>query len=172
MALWTDFREALRQPEYLHVLLNPLPVYGLAVGIIALIAAGLARSRPALILALALVAFTAAAAGPAAYFGHAGYDRVYSLSSAEAQAWLNWHRHLGERVVWLYYLAAALAGWAWAAVAARSRWRRLSLTLALASAVAALVGGSLLAFAGGKIRHDEFRDHPPPPWADTSSPDA
>ena len=29
----------LSQPEYIHVLINPLPVYGLAMGIIALIIA-------------------------------------------------------------------------------------------------------------------------------------
>ncbi|MEA3092433.1 MAG: hypothetical protein QOJ04_3775, partial [Caballeronia sp.] len=29
----------LRQPEYLHVLLNPIPVYGLAIALFGLIAA-------------------------------------------------------------------------------------------------------------------------------------
>ena len=37
----------LRQPEYLHVLINPLPVYGLAVGLIGLLVAICQRSRPA-----------------------------------------------------------------------------------------------------------------------------
>jgi len=27
--------------------------------------------------------------------------------------------------------------------------------------------GGLAAFAGGKIRHSEFRNGPPPAWADT-----
>ncbi len=34
-------------PDYLHVLLNPIPVYGLAMGIIALLVAFALRSRPA-----------------------------------------------------------------------------------------------------------------------------
>ncbi len=37
----------LRQPEYIHVLINPLPVYGLAMGLLGLIVAFFLRSRPA-----------------------------------------------------------------------------------------------------------------------------
>ena len=33
------FLKGLEQPEYIHVLINPLPVYGLAMGLIGLIAA-------------------------------------------------------------------------------------------------------------------------------------
>ena len=35
----------LRQPEYIHVLLNPVPVYGLAAGLIGLLVAICQRSR-------------------------------------------------------------------------------------------------------------------------------
>ena len=41
----------LRQPEYIHVLLNPLPVYGLLAGLIALLIAILLHSRAAKITA-------------------------------------------------------------------------------------------------------------------------
>ena len=40
-------------PEYVHVLLNPLPVYGLAIGVLALCAGLLARSRQLQLLASA-----------------------------------------------------------------------------------------------------------------------
>src|SRR5213082_456744 len=36
-----------RQPEYIHVLLNPLPVYGLLVGLIGLVLALILKSRRA-----------------------------------------------------------------------------------------------------------------------------
>ena len=39
------FLKGLEQPEYVHVLLNPLPVYGLALGLVALTIA-LALRRP------------------------------------------------------------------------------------------------------------------------------
>lgn len=38
--------QSLKQPEYVHVLLNPLPVYATALGVIALAVALLARSQP------------------------------------------------------------------------------------------------------------------------------
>ena len=47
--------EHLGKPEYIHVLLNPLPVYGLAVGVLGLIIALLSRTRAARVTALALV---------------------------------------------------------------------------------------------------------------------
>lgn len=45
----------LRQPEYLHVLLNPLPVYGLAIGLFGLIAAMYLGSRGGRLTALILI---------------------------------------------------------------------------------------------------------------------
>ena len=45
----------LRQPEYVHVLLNPLPVYGLLIAWIGLLIAFFSKSRRAQIVALVLV---------------------------------------------------------------------------------------------------------------------
>src|SRR5262245_22602291 len=45
----------LRQPEYIHVLLNPLPVYGLLVGLSGLVIALILKSRRAQIVTLLLV---------------------------------------------------------------------------------------------------------------------
>ena len=52
----------LGKPEYVHVLLNPLPNYGLAVGVVGLIIALLLRTRAARVTALALVMLSAASA--------------------------------------------------------------------------------------------------------------
>ena len=54
------FRQILKQPEYIHVLLNPLPLYGLSLGLIGLLIALLLRSRPAKIATLAIVLISAA----------------------------------------------------------------------------------------------------------------
>lgn len=59
----------LRQPEYVHVLLNPLPVYGLAVGLIGLLVAICLRSRAATVVALVAVFVSAAAAWPVYEYG-------------------------------------------------------------------------------------------------------
>ena len=50
----------LSKPEYVHVLLNPLPVYGLAVATLALVIALLLKTRAVRVTALALVILSAA----------------------------------------------------------------------------------------------------------------
>ena len=162
MSLWTQFLHELRQPEYVHVLLNPLPIYGLAAGFLSLVLAWVARSRAARAVALTLILLTALSAWPVAHFGHAAYDRVYAMSGTPAQQWLDWHAYLAERFVWVYYTVAALAAGALFCLWRAPRWQRLSLALTLAATVVALSLGGFLAFVGGKIRHSEFRDGPPP----------
>jgi hypothetical protein len=166
--LGTDFRAALGQPEYIHVLLNPLPIYGLAAGLFVLAFAWAAHSRSGQAIALVLIVLTAASAWPVAYFGHAAYDRVYSMSGGAAQKWLNWHENLADRIVWAYYAAAAVAAAALAALWKFPSLHRIALALTLAAGLVAMGFGAFLGFVGGKIRHSEFRNGPPPPWADTS----
>src|SRR5947208_13600980 len=69
-----------RQPEYIHVLLNPLPVYGLLVGLIGLVLALILKSRRAQIATLTLVMISAASAWPVYEFVQKGYDRVLSMT--------------------------------------------------------------------------------------------
>jgi len=132
------------------------------------LAALAARSRSAQTLALILILLASAAAWPAAHFGHSAYDRVYSMSGTQAQAWLNWHQNLAERAAWACYVTAALAAASVAGFAGVPRVRGLLASFTLLAAVIALVLGGFAAYAGGKIRHSEFRSAPPPAWADTS----
>jgi uncharacterized membrane protein len=162
VSLWTQFLHELRQPEYVHVLLNPLPIYGLAAGFLSLVLAWAARSRAAQAVALGLILLAALAAWPVAHFGREAYDRVYAMSGQPAQHWLDWHAYLAERIVWVHYAAAALAVGALLCLWRVPRWQRLSLALTLAATLVAIGLGGFLAFVGGKIRHSEFRDGPPP----------
>jgi hypothetical protein len=86
----------LSKPEYVHVLLNPLPVYGLAVGVFGLIIALLLRTRPGRVTALALVMVSAASAWPVYYYGEAGYDRVKTMVDEGGGKWLEEHMRRGE----------------------------------------------------------------------------
>ena len=169
--LWLDFISALKKPEYVHVLLNPLPVYGLAVGFLSLILALIGRSRGAQALALFIIFFSTLSAWPVAHFGDAAYDRVRAMSDDNAQKWLNWHVHLADRIVLVYYTTAAVAAAALAGLWKYPRLHRWTLPATAVLAVVALGLGGLLAFAGGKIRHSEFRSHPPPAWANTAPDD-
>ena len=81
----------LRQPEYLHVLINPLPIYGLAIAWIGLIIAFFLRSRRAQIATLIIVLICAASAWPVYEFGEQGYDRVLTMIDEDGKSWLDEH---------------------------------------------------------------------------------
>jgi len=153
----------LRQPEYIHVLLNPLPIYGLAMGLLALIIAFFLKSRRAQVVSLIIVFIAAGSAWPVYEFGEQGYDRVLSMADEPGQAWLEEHQDRAEALIYFFYALAILAA---AAVAVPIKWPRSAVLLAVAvilvGAVTLGIGG-YIAYAGGKIRHREFRNVPPPP---------
>jgi hypothetical protein len=153
----------LRQPEYIHVLLNPLPVYGLLVGWVGL-AIGLAlRSRRAQIATLTLVLLSSISAWPVYEFGEQGYDRVLSMTDEDGEAWLDEHMHRAEDLIWVFYVLAALSAFA---IAAPIKWPKSSVPLAVGVillSAATLGSGAYIAYAGGRVRHREFRNEPPPP---------
>ena len=53
MKFWNTLSEHLSRPEYVHVLINPLPVYGLAVALVALMIAMVSQNRVAVGIGLA-----------------------------------------------------------------------------------------------------------------------
>jgi len=157
------FLRGLRQPEYVHVLLNPLPVYGLLISWIALIAALISKSRRAHIVTLILVFIASIAAWPTLEFGEQGYDRVLAMTDDDGHAWLDEHQARAEKVIYIFYALAALSV---AAIFVPLRWPKSSVPLAIAVVLlgaAALGSGCYIAYAGGKVRHREFRNEPAPP---------
>jgi hypothetical protein len=157
------FIRGLRQPEYVHVLLNPLPVYGLLISWIALIAALISKNRRAHIVALILVFITSISAWPVFEFGQQGYDRVLAMTDEDGHAWLDEHEERAETLIWIFYAVAALSA---AAIIAPLRWPKSSVPLAVAVMLlgaTALGSGYYIGYAGGKIRHREFRNEPAPP---------
>jgi len=153
----------LRQPDYIHVLLNPLPVYGLLVAWVGLMIALVLRSRRAQIATLALVLISSVSAWPVYEFGQQGYDRVLSMTDEDGGAWLDEHMHRAEELIWIFYVLVALSA---IAIAAPIKWPRSSLPLALAVVLLGAVtlgSGAYIAYAGGRVRHREFRNEPAPP---------
>jgi hypothetical protein len=153
----------LRQPEYIHVLLNPLPVYGLLVGWVGLVIGLALRSRRAQIATLTLVLLSSISAWPVYEFGQQGYDRVLSMTDEAGEAWLDEHMHRAENLIWVFYALAALSAFA---IAAPIKWPKSSMPLAVAVILLGAVtlgSGAYIAYAGGRVRHREFRNEPPPP---------
>ena len=154
--------ERLNNPEYLHVLLNPLPVYGLAVGGLGLLIAIMSRSRAARVTALILVMMSGLSAWPVYHYGETAYNRIEPLADSDGVKWLDEHQRRGETLIYLFYVVAALSA---VAIGTEFRVRRAAVPLAVITlmlAVADLGIGGYIAYAGGRIRHKEFRYEPPP----------
>src|SRR5207248_7792996 len=152
----------LRQPEYIHVLINPLPVYGLAMAVLGLVIAFFLRSRPAQIATLIIVLIAAASAWPVYEFGQQAKDRVQSMEHEVRDAWLEEHQDRAEDLIWIFYALAVLSA---IALFAPVKWPRSATPLVIAVIVLGFVtlgAGGYIAYAGGKIRHREFRNVPPP----------
>src|SRR5438128_4862136 len=152
----------LSDPEYLHILINPMPVYGLAVGVLALTLALILRNQRVTIAALVLVFVTALSAWPTYHYGETAYDRVKAMSDPAGEQWLDEHMARGEKMIWLFYV---LAGVAAIGVGAVLKWPRTSFAITVGTLVlggATLGTGFYIAYAGGHVRHKEFRFEPPP----------
>ncbi len=162
MSFIETFSQDLSQPEYVHVLINPLPVYGLAAGVLALFLALVMRGRRSRVIALILVTVSAASAWPVYIYGKKGYQRVHAMSDSDGQAWLDIHRQRAEKLIYIYYVTAVVG---LLAIVAPFRWPKsapcmAAITLILAAGLLCI--GSYIAYAGGKVRHREFRNEPPP----------
>ena len=152
----------LRQPEYVHTLLNPLPIYGLAIATLALVIALLQRSRSAQVTALVMVFVCALSVWPVVAFGERAYDNILTSSDDDGRAWLEAHEERAERLMYVFYALAAVAA---AALFVPMKWPRTATPLVIVTlllALGSLGAGASIAYAGGKIRHREFRTVPPP----------
>lgn len=154
--------EELKRPEYVHVLLNPLPVYGLAMGVVALILALIVGEKRAHTIALVLIAVASLSAWPVSESGEAGYDRVKAMSPHEGELWLSEHAERATAGMWAFYVTAALAVAGIACHWIAPRFAAKLSVLALLGALVALGVGGWISRAGGRVRHSEFRDGPPP----------
>ena len=152
----------LRQPEYVHTLLNPLPIYGLGIALVGLVLALLMRSRGGQVTALVLVLISAISVWPVVHYGERAEDNILAMADDDGRAWLDAHQTRAEQLQYVFYLLAALSV---AAIVAPRQWPKSALPLAIAVvllAVCSLGAGTSIAYAGGKIRHREFRTVPPP----------
>ena len=130
-------------------------------GLIGLLAAICQRSRAATIAALLVVLISTAVAWPVYEYGEQAYDRVLSMADSDGQAWLATHRERAEHLIWCFYAVAVLSA---IALIVPVKWPRSSLWLAAAVLVLGAITlgvGGYIAYAGGKIRHREFRNEPP-----------
>src|SRR5947209_13113276 len=131
------FFQHLRDAEYMHVLLNPLPVYGLTFGTLALVLALFLRNYRVTVAALVLVFVGGISAWPVYQYGESAYDRVISMSDPAGEQWLNEHMARGEKLIWMFYVLAAVSA---IGIAVTVKWPRTF--LAVSSVALALSSGT------------------------------
>ncbi len=154
--------EIFGQPEYLHVLVNPVLTHVLPVAALGLLLALACRSPGATKLALFLVLLGAATVWPTIHYGRLAFDRVNSMADETGGNWLAIHRYRAEKSAPVFYAAAIVA---LAALVAARKWNKGFLPLswfALILAMAACAAAARIAYPAGKIRHREFRHSAPP----------
>jgi formate hydrogenlyase subunit 3/multisubunit Na+/H+ antiporter MnhD subunit len=153
---------AIQQPEYVHVLLNHLPITGLFIALCFLLAGILNNNRFTLRVALAAVVLLSFSAWPVAHYGKMAFDRVLSMSDDAGGQYLRYHEELADRWMFVFYVTAAAALAALILDFRRRRYSKPAAVLAALLAAGSLIAGAVIGDYGGKIRHREFRSGPPP----------
>jgi hypothetical protein len=152
---------SLPSPEYLHVLLNHVPLTGLIVASLGLLLSLVIRSASAQVCALVLVLVCAASAWPVYVTGKGAYRHIRRIADEAGMDYLDEHLDRADHFT-IVYLPAALSALAGLIIPRFRRTARLPLAWAtLGCAVAAIAAGLYISEAGGKVRHPEFRTGPP-----------
>jgi hypothetical protein len=147
----------LQQPEYLHVVLNHLPIYGTVLGALALTISMMLRSRAAQITALVIALIAGVSAYPVLVSGQKAYKTIRNLADDAGAEALDEHMDRAEKTVNAFYLLAlvALAG-----LIVPIKWPKMGFALATTTLVLSLLcfGVSIyIAEEGGQVRHTELR---------------
>lgn len=162
MTEFHQFLQHLKQPEYVHVLLNPLPVYATAMGVLALLIGLGARRVPAQAVGVVIILVGCASVWPVVEYGESAEDRVQAMSNKDGRVWLETHASRADTGKYVFFATAVLA-----VVTLVSQWKfpKAATKLATATLLAAVISvgvGCWISQAGGQVRHSEFRDGPPP----------
>jgi len=160
--------ELLKKPEYIHVVLNHLPIYGTIFGALALAISLILRSRAAQITALILTLIAGVSAYPVFVTGQRAYKAIRGVSDDDGADLLDEHMDRAEKTIGAFYLLAALAI---AGLLVPIKLPKSSFPLAVLTLVVAIFCFGIavyIAQPGGRVRHPEFRpSETPTPAAET-----
>jgi hypothetical protein len=164
--------ELLKKPEYIHVVLNHLPIFGTILAALALAISLILRSRAAQITALILALIAGASAYPVFVTGQRAYKTIRNQSDDAGADWLDEHMDRAEKNIGAFYFLAALA---LASLLLPIKWPKSAFPLAVLTLVAAILCSGIavyIAQPGGRIRHPEFRpSENPTPASETDHSD-
>ena len=154
--------EALKRPEYVHVLLNPLPIYGMVMALLALVLGMITGNKGAQMVALVLMLVVCGSVWPVSEFGDKATERIGAVADGGGLRWLKLHEKRADMGAWAYYITGALALATLIVKWKLPKLERWMTALVLVGALVSLGFGGWIAHAGGQIRHAEFRAGKPP----------
>jgi hypothetical protein len=96
-------------PEYIHTLINPLPTYGVAIGIGVLIVGLLTRSITTRNVGLVIILLCTGIAWAVVHYGQHAYNHLFPDLDAESKKWADLHMDRAESFAWDFYLTAVLS---------------------------------------------------------------
>src|SRR5260370_15340904 len=128
--------DLLKIPEYIHVVLNPLPIYGTMLGALALAISLILRSRAAQITALILTLIAGASAYPVFVTGQRAYKTIRNQSDDAGADWLDEHMDRAEKTIGVFYFLAALGV---ASLLLPIKWPKSAFPLTVLTLVAAIL---------------------------------
>jgi hypothetical protein len=149
--------DLLKKPEYIHVVLNHLPIFGTMLAALALAISLILRSRAAQITALILTLIAGASAYPVFVTGQRAYKTIRNQSDDAGADWLDEHMDRAEKTIGAFYFLAALAI---AGLLVPIKWPKSAVPLVALTLVVAIFCSGIavyIAQPGGRVRHPEFR---------------
>ena len=160
--------DLIQKPEYIHVVLNHLPIYGSILGALALAISLVLRSRAAQITALTITLLAGASAYPVLVTGQRAYKAIRSMADDNGAEALDEHMDRAEKTIGAFYFLALLA---LVGLLVPIKWPKTSFLLAAVTLAVAIICSGLavyIAQAGGQVRHPEFRPSENPTSASAS----
>lgn len=154
--------DAFKEPEYLHVLLNPFPVYGLGIALLALLIGICLKSRHTQLTAMLLIAITCLSVWPVTQIGHRAHEKVEKTLSAESNNWMQYHEETSTLALNVALLATLIAILGVTLPRKYPRTAGPLVGLSLLFGALSLAASIRTSYAGGRIRHEEFRTGPAP----------
>ena len=105
----TDLWQSVRDPQYAHLLLESLPLYGLGIGLTFLIMAFLVGEKKTRLLALAVIALSCASVWPYLSFLLKATPRILATRPVSFGQMIEKQTQLRQDTAWVYYLVTGIS---------------------------------------------------------------
>ena len=141
---------------HFHILVNHLPIVGLLIGILVLIAGLLLKKSEIKLTALGILIFSAPSSFFAFFTGE-GAEEVVENMSGISETLIHVHEEYAESFFTLTLVLGAVALIAFIAEIKKLKYGRLLVILVLLLAISDGILAKFVGTSGGEIRHSEIR---------------